>query len=202
MLPCDLMRRKAGDASPTAPSRPARCRTEPGRSTSPEGAKSIALVPADISLLGEPQEIRIRLRGSSRGHPLRLQMVTHFMTFERTLGAVDGDGPHEIVMPAPPAEGWRWFGGENDGKIHGPLRITGLFLDAAGKTEAGQLEMIDIRVTSRCPADRTSVLTAELRAAKPAPQFVGVVRSMASRAFRCQAPLRDPRLGRPDGRQP
>lgn len=148
-----------------------------------KGAKSIGLIPADISLLGEPQEIRLRLRGSSEGHPLRLQMVTHFMTFERTLGAADGKGPHEFVIPAPPAEGWRWFGGENDGKIHGPLRIAGLFLDAAGKIGIGRLEMIDIRVTSRCPADRTSVMTAELREATSAPLFCGVVRSMASEPF-------------------
>ena len=148
-----------------------------------KGAKSISLAPADISLLGEPLEIRLRVRGSTHGHPLRLQMVTHFMTFERTLGVLESDGPHEIVMPAPPAEGWRWSGGENDGKIHGPLRITGLFLDAADKAGAGRLEMMDIRVTARCPADRSSVLTAELQAAEPAPRFVGVVRSMASQPF-------------------
>ncbi len=148
-----------------------------------KGAKSIGLVPAEISLLGEPLEIRLRLRGSSSGHPLRLRIVTHFLTFERTLGPVDSDKLHEIVVPAPPGEGWRWFGGENDGKLHGPLRITGLFLDAAGKGASGQLELVEVRVKSRCPANRTSVLTGELRPAAPAPLFVGVVRSQTAEPF-------------------
>ena len=77
------------------------------------GARFIGLVPADISLLGEPREIRIPLPGITHGHPLCLQMVPHLMTFERTRGRLEGDGPHEIVMPTPSAEGWRGSGGES-----------------------------------------------------------------------------------------
>lgn len=142
-----------------------------------QGAKSIGIVPAEVSMLGEPQEIRLHLRGDSLGHPLRLQVLTHFMTFERTIDPLEGDALHEISLPAPPADGWRWSGGENDGKIHGPLRIRGLFLDAAGKRGSGQIELIDVRITARCPATRTSLLTARLQNGPGGPQFVASVRS-------------------------
>ena len=54
------------------------------------------------------------------------------MTFEKTIGEFDGGDVSEIVVDAPPGDGWRWYGGENDGKRHGPLRIRGLYLDAMG----------------------------------------------------------------------
>jgi len=128
-----------------------------------QGAGSIGVVPQEFSLLGNPEEIRIRARGAAPGHPVRVQIATHFMTFERTIGEFRGDDASEIVVQAPPSEGWRWFGGENDGKRHGPLRIRGVYLDAAGKADSGTLELLEIRVKTGCTADRGCVLIAECR---------------------------------------
>ena len=143
------------------------------------GAPSVGIAPRDASLLGEPQEFRIRVRGAAPGHPVRLQLATHFMTFEKTIGEFAGDGESEIVVPAPPSEGWRWFGGENDGKLHGPLRIRGIFLDAAGRKDAGQLELVDIRVKTSCAPHRCCVLMAERRRTAQGAAFVALARNLA-----------------------
>ena len=128
-----------------------------------QGAAAVGIAPPDESLLGTPREIRIRVLGKAPGHPVRLRIATHFMTFERTIGQFDRDGEYELVTPAPPGEGWKWFGGENDGKIHGPLRITGIYLDKGDRADAGQIELVDIRVKGDYKADQAYVLMAELR---------------------------------------
>ena len=128
-----------------------------------QGADSIGIGPRDFSLLGNPREIRIRVRGSAPGHPVRMQIATHFMTFEKVIGEFDGDETSEIVVPAPPSEGWTWHGGENDGKRHGPLRIRGIYLDSNGRKDSGSLELEEIRVQATCPQNRCCVLMAEHR---------------------------------------
>ena len=143
------------------------------------GAESIGIGPRDSSLLGNPREIRIRVRGSAPGHPVRMQIATHFMTFEKVIGEFDGGKTSEIVVPAPPAEGWKWYGGENDGKRHGPLRIRGIYLDANGRKDSGSLELEEIRVQATCPLNRCCVLMAEHRESPSGGAFVALVRSMA-----------------------
>ncbi len=46
-----------------------------------QGANSIAIGPPDFSLLGNPRKMRLRVRGSAPGHPVRMQIATHFMTW-------------------------------------------------------------------------------------------------------------------------
>ena len=144
-----------------------------------QGADSIGIGPRDFSLLGNPREIRIRVRGSAPGHPVRMQIATHFMTFEKVIGEFDGDETSEIVVPAPPGEGWKWYGGENDGKRHGPLRIRGIYLDGNGRKDSGSLELEEIRVQATCPQNRCCVLMAEHRESPDGGAFVATVRSMA-----------------------
>ena len=69
------------------------------------------------------------------------------MTFEKTIGQFQGNEVSEIVVQAPPAEGWRWHGGENDGKRHGPLRIRGLYLYRYGSDPESQKEMVVTRAS-------------------------------------------------------
>ena len=146
-----------------------------------KGASSVGVWPREFSLLGTPQEIRIRARGKAAGHPVRLRMATHFMTFEKTIGEPAGEGECEVVTKAPPGEGWKWFGGENDGKIHGPLRITGIFLDRNDRGDAGELELLDIRVKATFPPQQACVLTAELRETAVGREFVATVRGLAGK---------------------
>jgi len=143
------------------------------------GAASVGLVPRELSLLGNPQEIRIRVKGSAAGHPVRLLIATHFMTFEKEIGEFSGDDVNEIVVPAPPGEGWRWHGGENDGKRHGPLRIRGLIFEANGRPDAPELELLGIDVTTSSAADRCCVLTAMCENTAGKPGFAATVASIA-----------------------
>ena len=130
-----------------------------------KGAVSLGMAPRDMTLPGRPKEFRLRVRGAAPGHPVRVQLHTHFMTFEKIVGELKdaGGGVSEVVFAAPPGEGWKWFGGENDGKLHGPFRLGGVWLEAAGKKDAGQIEFIDLRARTECPPDRTCLLVAERR---------------------------------------
>jgi len=146
-----------------------------------KGAKSIGTSPREFSILGMPKEFRIRARGKAPAHPVRVTLATHFMTFEKTVGlfADAADGTCELVFQAPPGEGWTWHGGENDGKIHGPLRPRGIFLDAADRSDAGELELLDVRVKTQCALDRACVLLAERKETEDGGEFVAAVRSLA-----------------------
>ena len=147
-----------------------------------KGATAINLGQRDYSILGLPKAFRIRLRGKAPEHPVSVHLATHFMTFEKTVGRFKdaGDGTSELVFEAPPGEGWRWFGGENDGKIHGPLRLHRVILHAGDKPDSGEVELLDIRATVRCDPDRACVLLAEHRgAADGGGEFVATVRSVA-----------------------
>ena len=147
-----------------------------------QGAASVGIVPAEFSLLGNPEQIRIRVKGSAPGHPVRLLIATHFMTFEKTIGEFRGDEISEIVVDAPPGAGWRWYGGENDGKRHGPLRIRGIYLDAGDERDSGTLELQEIRVSASCAANRCCVLTADVRQHDDTREFVAEIRSLLSEA--------------------
>jgi hypothetical protein len=145
-----------------------------------KGARSIGIVPCDFSLLGMPKEFRIRVRGNPGGHPLRVQLATHFMMFEGTVGPFvpAAGGASECVFQAPPGEGWKWYWGENDGKIHGPLRLRGIFLEAGGQSDAGELELLEVRAKTQCALDRACVMLAERKESEGG-EFVATIRSLA-----------------------
>ncbi|MCX5683781.1 MAG: hypothetical protein NT049_08860 [Planctomycetota bacterium] len=143
-----------------------------------KGATSIGVAPREYSLMGLPKELRIRVRGKAAGHPVRVQFVTHFMTFEKTAGPIPESG--ELVIPCPPGEGWLWHGGENDGKIHGPLRLRGIWLEAGGQRDAGELELIEVRAKCEYDANRACVFVAERRESDGGgSEFVATLRSLS-----------------------
>jgi len=121
----------------------------------------------DTCLPGTPKKIRIRFKGDAAGRKLRLRMTTHFMHFDRDLGeakpVAGKPGEFEFVTHAPPGDGWRWFGGEDDGKLHGPLRIRQLFLDANGKKGVANLKLQNIAIETECPNNRVLNLSAAYR---------------------------------------
>ena len=122
-----------------------------------QGAASIGVVPPDRSLPGSPVRFRIQAKGNAAGHPVRLIIYTHFMTFEKSLGMfapTNIDGLFEAVTDAPPGPGWKWYNGENDGKRHGPLRLGGIYLDAGEKKDAGEITLKELRVTAEFPPDQ------------------------------------------------
>lgn len=138
-----------------------------GRFNAPEwildfaaGARETSLQGPVRSLLGTPRRLRLQVVSDQPGPSLRLRLATHFMHFERVIGTLTG-GAQTFDVPAPPGEGWTWSGGENDGKLHGPLRFTGLVADAAGTRTRVTVKLVGLEVDSLCPASRRAQLMAE-----------------------------------------
>lgn len=86
-----------------------------------------------LSFLGSPQRFRLQVRGGSPGNVLVMRLGSHFQGFEREVGVLNGE-LQTFLLPAPP-EGWRFGGGENDGKVRYPLRFTGLALKKGSATD-------------------------------------------------------------------
>lgn len=142
------------------------------------GAQRVGIAPIDRCLLGTPQQFRIRFRGKADGHKLHLRLATHFQNFSAASAPLRGDGDHEITFEAPPGPGWHWFDGENDGALHGPLRIRELSVSGEGRADKCELELIDIRVKASYPPQRAIVALAGLRRDHGKPRFVATLRSM------------------------
>lgn len=125
-----------------------------------KGAGFIGIAPPDRCLLTRPQRFHLRVRGQAPGHSVYVTLRTHFMTSYKVVGQFTGAGEQELVFDAPPGDGWQWQGGENDGKIHGPLRVGEIRLQADGRNDTGTLEFLSLQVEGECPADKLAVLSA------------------------------------------
>ena len=93
-----------------------------------------AAVSHSLAILGTPEEFTLTVEAdaAAAGAELALHIGSHFMTFTRPLGAIrpparEGEKITQTFrIPAPPAEGWSWHGGANDGKPQYPLRFSHL----------------------------------------------------------------------------
>ncbi len=143
------------------------------------GAASVGLTLPDRTLLTRPQQFRLRVRGEAKGHPVRISFRTHFMTFQKVVGEFTGSGEQELVFTAPPGEGWQWHGGENDGKIHGPLRLGDIQLEANGLANSGTLELLSFTVEGQCPGNKLCTMTADCLATAGKGEFRVELRALA-----------------------
>ena len=141
------------------------------------GASTIGLGLPDRVLLGRPETIRLRVRGSVKGHPVRVQLRTHFMTFEKVVGEFSGEGDQELAFEVPPGHDWKWFGGENDGKIHGPLRLGEIRFEVGAVKDAGVLELVSVTVEGTCPSNRLCLMVASTRKAADQTTFAAELRA-------------------------
>ena len=143
-----------------------------------ENAAWLALRIPDFVLLGQVEKIHVRARGSAKGHPVHLFLRTHFMTFHKVIGEFAGTGEQDLVTDGPPGSGWQWFGGENDGKIHGPLRLAEIRVEGNGIQDHCDLEMIGISVDTACPPQKRCVLTASVKSVAEKPCFSAQIRAL------------------------
>lgn len=148
------------------------------------GATQLSLTLPDRSLLTLPERFRFRLRGDARQHPVHVFLRTHFMTFDKVVGQFVGNGEQELVFDAPPGPGWQWSRGENDGKIHGPLRVGEIRFEANDKPDQGTLELLDLAVEGRCPSNKLCVISAEQPAMPGSSVFRVTICSLASQPLR------------------
>jgi len=144
-----------------------------------QGASSLGISPPEMCLLGKVDKIRLRARGTAKGHPVHLFLHTHFMTFHKAIGEFSGEADQEIVTDGPPGPGWQWFSGENDGKIHGPLRVGEIRLEAAGKKDQCNLRLLGLSIDGNCPADRRCVMVASTRTMAGMPYFISEIRALS-----------------------
>jgi hypothetical protein len=155
------------------------------------GGGAVSLSPREVSLPGTPKRFVLRYTGDLAGRHVRLSLATHFMTFDGPFGApapataAPGEaappaGAMEIAAPAPPGPGWTWVGGENDGKLHGPLRLGTIAIGAGDKGGPGAIELLEFRVEAEAPARKLVLVHAELREKEGgAADFTAVMRSLA-----------------------
>jgi len=146
-----------------------------------KGARSISLSVPDRILLGNVEKLVLKARGSLAGHPVRLVMRTHFMTFHRTVTNWSGDA--DLVIGAPPGEGWQWQGGENDGKIHGPLRLAEIQF-RPGPQPTCELKLNEFAVESSCPKEKQCLLIGASTNTPGGPAFVATVRALSVEPLR------------------
>jgi hypothetical protein len=143
-----------------------------------QGAQAFSLVPPDRSLPGNVDRIHLRVFGSVRELPVRLQLRTHFMTFHRSFGLLDGDGHLELATYGPPGPGWDWFGGENDGQLHGPLRVGEIRFERPRNRGVIEFELEELLIQASCPASKRCLVAAATTDSPDGPQFEFTVRTL------------------------
>ena len=147
------------------------------------GAEELVIRVPDFSLLGTIDRIHLRAKGNSAGHPVRIYLRTHFMTFYKDIGSFEGEDEQVLSTDGPPGEGWKWKGGENDGKIHGPLRLTEIGILSNGKNDRCSLELIDVKVDASSPPEKMCQLTARTKKIDGRNYFVANARSISAEAL-------------------
>jgi hypothetical protein len=143
-----------------------------------QGADWLGISPPDMSLLGNVNKIRLTARGKAKGHPVHLFLHTHFMTFHKMIGEFSGEGEQELSTDGPPGPGWQWYSGENDGKIHGPLRVGEIRLESAGQKDRCNLTLVSLSIDGNGPAERRCVMVASTNAGASGPQFTAGIRAL------------------------
>ena len=141
------------------------------------GASWIGVAPADRVILGNVGKIRIQVNSPAVSHRMDVYLRTHFMTFHKVVAGPSGAGDQEVVLEGPPGPGWQWMDGENDGRIHGPVRMGQIRFEANGQKDRVELELRGITIEGNQPANRLCVVTGQ--ASEPV-QFASQLRCMGS----------------------
>jgi hypothetical protein len=125
-----------------------------------KGARSVSISPTPVSMLGRVEKIHLRVKGTAGNHPVHLYIQTHFMTFDKVVGTLNGSGEQELLFNAPPGNDWLWSDGENDGQIHGPLRLLEIKFEGNGSKDECKLELISLTIEGKIAENKLCLLTA------------------------------------------
>lgn len=104
------------------------------------------------TLPGITRQMKLKGKGDPAGLKITLHAYTHFMTFYKELSPTLTPEGFEFSTDMPPGNGWGYVGGENDGKIHGPLRL-GRIEWRSSESKIYKLEDFDILLTSTALSD-------------------------------------------------
>jgi hypothetical protein len=148
------------------------------------GAQSISISPTPVSMLGRVEKIRLKVKGTTKDHSVHLYIQTHFMIFHKAVGKFAGTGDQELVIDAPPGNGWQWMDGENDGEVHGPLRLLEIKIEGNSSAEQCRLELISLSIEGKIAEDKLCVMTSQSSPANDPVTYTAMVRSIADRPLK------------------
>lgn len=125
--------------------------------------QSASTIHHSLAILGVPDEFLLTVEADAQaaGAEFELGIGSHFMQFKRNIGALRAPIKkgekivQTFVVPAPPAEGWTWSGGANDGKPRFPLRFSRLTIHR-GSAQRGvaAIRLVSFEAVTRIPATR------------------------------------------------
>lgn len=106
-----------------------------------------------LSLLGRPSSLELTVRGGNEGNTVSMTIGSHFQTFTRTIGTLNGN---ETILQTPvPPEGWTYGGGENDGIARDPLRILRIeFGRGSAPAAPVEMQLVSLRCTTKTRRSR------------------------------------------------
>ena len=119
---------------------------------------SEAVFSSDVSLLADPQTVRLRVFSDGSGHEVRLSLGSHFQTFTTTLGTLDEVGEMTLEAPIGDMSAWSYGGGENDGVKRPPLRALRVAVrPVEGGPRTGTIELLALEAETRIPSAREAL---------------------------------------------
>ena len=149
-----------------------------------KGAKSISISPTPISMLGRVEKIHLKVRGTAKDHPVHIYIQTHFMTFHKVVGKFSGSGEQDLVFNAPPGNDWLWKEGENDGEVHGPLRLLEIRIEGNNIKDECKLELISLSIEGKIAENKLCLLTSESFPGNNPLTFKAKVRSIGDKPLK------------------
>ena len=128
------------------------------------GATAVG-IETDAAINGRPVSLKLRLRSDGSGHAVRVRLGSHFQNFDRVVGRLEREGVMEFTAPVGAMQGWRFYGGENDGIPQYPLRLTGIIVDRSeGGPESAAVAFESLEVETTVPRELGVVLEPSGRA--------------------------------------
>ena len=115
-------------------------------------------ITSDLAIMGTAKSLKLRVGCRVPGIKLKMRISSHFQDFERIIGETNGTSDQEIEVPLGDMSLWKHYGGENDGQVRWPLRLTFLGVDRDGNPEKGEIRLIDIVAKSQLPLKSAVVM--------------------------------------------
>ena len=130
-----------------------------------------ASVSHSLSIQGTPEELLLTVEAdaAAAGAELELGIGSHFMVYSRVIGSLNkpvGERKkiwQTFAVPAPPADGWSWHGGANDGKPRYPLRFCHLNIRRGGaEKKPVSFRLVSLEACTRVRRSGSMVLRSRL----------------------------------------
>ncbi len=122
-------------------------------------ASSVALHHS-LSFFGKPSEFTLKVGGGHSGQILKMEIGSHFHSYTRVLGTLDGS-EQTFTVPAPP-EGWTQSGAKEP--INYPIRLSSLILERGdAPPEPVQVILHSLRCKTSVPPANMITMVSSLK---------------------------------------